>query len=211
MLKGFTILALTTAILADVPLTKTILQKNKSKTDKTKTSDQLPASDETDILSDNVQVKTSNKVGIDFFMVGDYGYVQDVDASILTFNKMDEIVGNPKDSRDDIDFFMTMGDNIYPKDDTNPTDEEFDQIMRFFLDRDNIKDKTIYAVRGNHDCYFDLYRELELPKTYPKWFMPDLYYSRKFDIGEGKYLGVIFVDSCFALCSNYSFPNGTGG
>ena len=83
--------------------------------------------------------------------------------------------------------------------------------MRFFLDRDNIKDKTIYAVRGNHDCYFDLYRELELPKTYPKWFMPDLYYSRKFDIGEGKYLGVIFVDSCFALCSNYSFPNGTGG
>ena len=127
MLKGFVILALTTAVFAaDVPLSKRILKKSQFKRDETFSSDLPSATQERQITSDNIQPKKSNKVGIDFFMVGDYGYVQDVDASILTFNKMDEIVGNPKDSRDEIDFFMTMGDNIYPAVDTNPTDEEFD-------------------------------------------------------------------------------------
>lgn len=41
--------------------------------------------------------------------------------------------------------------------------------------------------------------------------MPNLYYSRLFDIGEGKFLGMIFVDSCFSMCTSYNYANGTGG
>lgn len=84
-------------------------------------------------------------------------------------------------------------------------------MMSLFTTRDNLKDKTIYAVRGNHDCYFDINKEIELGKRYPNWYMPTLYYSKLFDIGNGKKFGALFVDSCLALCSNYSYPNGTGG
>jgi hypothetical protein len=41
--------------------------------------------------------------------------------------------------------------------------------------------------------------------------MPDLYYNRIFDIGNGKKLGVIFIDTCLALCANFSYAQGTGG
>lgn len=41
--------------------------------------------------------------------------------------------------------------------------------------------------------------------------MPDLYYSRLFDIGNGKQMGALFVDTCLALCANYSYSGNTGG
>lgn len=41
--------------------------------------------------------------------------------------------------------------------------------------------------------------------------MPDLYYSRLFDLGNGKKLGALFLDTCLALCSNYSYAGGSGG
>lgn len=106
-------------------------------------------------------VYMKDKVGIDFFMVGDYGYVQNMAPSYLTFNKMNEIINDSSDPRNDIDFMMTMGDNLYPAE-SEPTDEEFDLMMTLFNDRPNLANKTIYAVRGNHDCYFDINKEIEL-------------------------------------------------
>lgn len=35
--------------------------------------------------------------------------------------------------------------------------------------------------------------------------MPSLFYDKLFDIGNGKKFGVLFIDSCFLLCSNYSY------
>ncbi len=104
-----------------------------------------------------------------------------------------------------------MGDNLYANNAWYPSDEDFDTMMNLFNDRSNLKDKTIYAVRGNHDCMFDMYKEVELSQRYPNWYMPNLYYTKLFDIGNNKKFGVIFVDSCLALCSNWSFANGTGG
>lgn len=105
-------------------------------------------------------------------MVGDFGYVQEMQPAYLTFNKMNEIINDKSDPRNNIDFMMTMGDNLYPVDGENPTDAEFDVMMNLFTQRDNLKDKTIYAVRGNHDCYFDIDKEVELGKRYPNWYMP---------------------------------------
>lgn len=50
-----------------------------------------------------------------------------------------------------------------------------------------------------------------MTKRYPTWRMPDLYYSKLFDIGNGKKFGTLFVDSCLGLCANYSYAHGTGG
>ncbi|CDW81744.1 acid phosphatase [Stylonychia lemnae] len=156
----------------------------------------------------NLTPLIEQKVGLDFFMVGDYGWVRNMTPAYLTFDKMNEIAGNKSDPRNDIDFFLTMGDNLYSMNSTNPSDEDFDIMMSLFYKRDNLKDKNIYAVRGNHECYFeDDMIEVNLTKKYPNWQMPNLYYSKLFDIGNGKKLGIIFVDSCLALCSNYSFAD----
>ena len=58
--------------------------------------------------------KKEEKDGINFFMVGDYGHIKDLSLAHLTFDKMNEIAGNTSDPRNNIDFFLTMGDNIYP-------------------------------------------------------------------------------------------------
>jgi hypothetical protein len=66
-------------------------------------------------------------------------------------------------SNDDFEFFMTVGDNLYPKVETVPTDEEF-AIMMSLFEREHLKDIPVWAVRGNHDCYF-LDENFELDKT----------------------------------------------
>jgi len=68
--------------------------------------------------------------------------------------------------------------------------------------KEYLRNLTVYAIRGNHDCVFDWKREIELSLTYNKWYMPSLYYKEKFEIGNGKRMGVLFIDSCLMLCSN---------
>lgn len=62
-------------------------------------------------------------------------------------------------------------------------------------------------MRGNHDAVFDWKREIELTAKYDKWYMPSLYYKEEFEIGNGKRLGVLFVDSSLMLCSNFTYSN----
>lgn len=84
--------------------------------------------------------------------------------------------------------------------------------MMSVFNRTNLQDLYIYAIRGNHDCaILDPYFEVNITKRYPTWKMPDLYYSRLFDIGNGKKFGALFVDTCLAICSNYSYANHSGG
>jgi DNA repair exonuclease SbcCD nuclease subunit len=79
----------------------------------------------------------------------------------LTFDAMNKIKGDMASPEDDIDFFVSMGDNVYPVNATNPTDDEIDQMLGLFK-RDAIKDTPVYAVRGNHDCYYDKNRLLDI-------------------------------------------------
>lgn len=46
-------------------------------------------------------------------MGGDYGYMEDLSKADMVFNAMNKIAEEKKDPRDNIDFFLTMGDNIY--------------------------------------------------------------------------------------------------
>jgi len=101
---------------------------------------------------------------------------------------------------------MTTGDNIYVRNEQHPTLEEADLMMGLFTSREHLKDLNIWAIRGNHDCYaLDAYFEVNLTKRYPTWKMPDLYYNKTFDLGNGKKYGVLFVDTCLAICANQTY------
>jgi Calcineurin-like phosphoesterase len=65
--------------------------------------------------------------------------------------KAEAVSGSPEDFQ----FFTTVGDNIYPKNESEPSKEELEESMNLFLKREHIKDIPIYPIRGNHDCYFD--------------------------------------------------------
>jgi hypothetical protein len=100
---------------------------------------------------------------------------------------------------------MTMGDNIYMQNETHPTQEDIDTVMALF-NKTHIKDLKIWAIRGNHDCKtVDPYFEINITKRYPNWQMPNFYYPKLFDVGNGKKFGALFIDTCLALCSNFSY------
>lgn len=103
-----------------------------------------------------------------------------------------------------------MGDNIYPHNDTNPTDEEWATVMGLF-ERPSLKDLPVHAIRGNHDCYFDDNFELDKAQEYSQWNMPSFYYEHLIPIGQEKYMGVLMLDSCLMLCANWSYAGDTGG
>ena len=77
------------------------------------------------VFSENIDLSQQKK-GKDFFLVGDYAWVQDLKDAYLTFDAMDQIKSNAKSKNqtldentediDDIDYFLTMGDNLYPLD-----------------------------------------------------------------------------------------------
>jgi DNA repair exonuclease SbcCD nuclease subunit len=81
---------------------------------------------------------------------------------------------------DDIDAFITMGDNLYPVNATAPTPGEFQQMMDLFERRQSLKNLPIYAIRGNHDCYYPKDLLLDLAKEKNEWNMPFFYYSQQF-------------------------------
>lgn len=148
------------------------------------------------------------KKGIDFFVVGDYGCIDAMNPAYMTFNKMEEIAANPKSDRDLIDFMVTVGDNLYASgpDYHEPPMWQWLEMISLF-NKTTLKNLMVYAVRGNHDCDFRWDREIELMETYDKWYMPSLYYKTEHDIGNGKKLGILHVDSNIMLCSTYSYED----
>lgn len=75
--------------------------------------------------------------------------------------------------------------------------------------RDALKELPIYAIRGNHDCYYAKEKLLDLSKNDSQWNMPYYYYTKEFEIGaNGEKLGLLMFDSCLALCSNFTYGGG---
>ena len=156
--------------------------------------------------------ETERESGRNFFIVGDFGWVQDMTDPNTVFDALNETKGKAKPgSIDDGEFFVTAGDNLYPKDGNNPTDEEFATMMTLF-ERENLKDLTVHAIRGNHDCYFADNFELDKTEEYEQWDMPSFYYTKEIEVGaNGEKMGLLMVDSCLMLCANYSYAGDTGG
>jgi len=97
----------------------------------------------------------------------------------MVFNAMNEVKMNAvPDSNDDAQFILSVGDNLYPMVDEAPTDEEFATVMTLF-ERAALKDTPVWAVRGNHDCYFEEDFEINKSKEYAQWNMPSLFYKRE--------------------------------
>ena len=80
----------------------------------------------------------------------------------MVFDQIDLVIGAGADqSIDKPEFIITAGDNIYPANGTDPTVEEFNLMLGLF-NRTNIANLPIYAIRGNHDTYFNWTYELLL-------------------------------------------------
>lgn len=77
------------------------------------------------VISEKIDLSEQKK-GKDFFLVGDYAWVQDLKDAYLTFDAMDLIKSQAAsknqtldeniEDHNDIDYFLTMGDNLYPLD-----------------------------------------------------------------------------------------------
>jgi DNA repair exonuclease SbcCD nuclease subunit len=75
---------------------------------------------------------------------------------------MDSILKNPKTQYDFIDYILIAGDNLYPTNDSDPKDWEFEEMLNLFKNQPNINKLPVFPVRGNHDSGFDWQRELKL-------------------------------------------------
>ena len=147
----------------------------------------------------------AGKDGTTFFVVGDYGDVTDMASADMLFDAIHQVVekGAPG-TIDAPEFFVACGDNIYPAIEDAPTQEEFNTMLSLFQ-RPSIASLPVYAVRGNHDTYFDWTLELKLSLQQSQWELPYFYYTRFIEAGDdGKQMGLLFVDSVLMLCSDYT-------
>ena len=141
--------------------------------------------------------------GLNFLVIGDYGWTPNMTDPNLNFDALNSYVGNLTKP---VDFILTTGDNLYVTNESYPTDADADLMMSLFLTRSNLKNLDIWPVLGNHDCYaLDRYFEVNLTKRYPTWHMPSLYFEKTFDLGHGKKFGLLFIDSCLSICSSTPF------
>ena len=76
----------------------------------------------------------SAKEGVSFVVLGDYGWVNSMHHAKNVFNAINNLKKKAEpESAEDFDFFVTVGDNLYPDHSRKPTDEEFDKMMSLFL------------------------------------------------------------------------------
>ena len=84
-------------------------------------------------LTVSAEAATEKNNGLNFFVVGDFGWVADMTDPDTVFDALNEVKGSAEPgSIDDGEFFVTAGDNLYPQDGYNPTDEEFATMMTLF-------------------------------------------------------------------------------
>lgn len=99
-----------------------------------------------------ISLLVSTSMGLDYLIVGDFGWTMNMTNSQLNFDAINSYVGNLTAKGEKIDFFMSMGDNMYLfENEANPSQADVDTIMSVF-NRPNLKDLPIFAIRGNHDC-----------------------------------------------------------
>ena len=59
--------------------------------------------------------------GLDYIMVGDFGWTFDMTNTQINFDAINAYVGNITANGGKINFLMTMGDNLYTENDLDPT------------------------------------------------------------------------------------------
>ena len=142
--------------------------------------------------------------GISYVVVGDFGSIQDLTQANAVFDALNLLKKNAvPGSREDFSFFVTTGDNLYPNVAQSPTTEELDAMVGLFSNstRPAIRDLPIFPTRGNHDCYFDdMLAEVKLREKHPTWQMDGLWYEKQFEVGNGKKIALLMVDSCLLIC-----------
>ncbi len=67
------------------------------------------------------------KDGLNLIVLGDFTNIANMTAGNDIFDGINELKKNAKKrSPEDFEFFVTVGDNLYPTDPKNPTEKEFE-------------------------------------------------------------------------------------
>ena len=64
-----------------------------------------------------------SKTGISYVIVGDFTYIKNLEHANAAFDSIENLKANAvPGSKEDFDFFVTVGDNLYPVDELEPTE-----------------------------------------------------------------------------------------
>ena len=133
-----------------------------------------------------------------FTVVGDFGLVEDLSYAKKLFTAIDDYSqDNP------FEFFVTVGDNVYPNGITTDDDSGLDVTLRELFQKPNIKNKPIHATLGNHDCYGDA--DAMVDYTLYNWDMQhDFWYTFYDEQGspseDNCQVGMFFLNGCKLSC-----------
>ncbi|KAI6183122.1 Tartrate-resistant acid phosphatase type 5 [Aphelenchoides bicaudatus] len=105
-----------------------------------------------------------------------------------------------------VDFFLTLGDNIYWNGVDDSCDKRFETLFEEpYLDGRLLK--PWYMIAGNHDHLGNIQAQIEYSQNKGKWTFPSLYYKSSYSINGGRTRAdFIFVDSIL-MCGVTVDPN----
>ena len=86
---------------------------------------------------------------LNFLIIGDWGDINNETNADINFAGMNNFV---RDAKEEYQFFVGLGDNIYDNGIDSVDDPRFTRMMDLFTSREYLKDIPIYPVLGNHDC-----------------------------------------------------------
>jgi hypothetical protein len=128
-----------------------------------------------------------------FIGIGDWGGAATTDEykknQYAVANQMALTIKNT-----DAQFIVNTGDNFYWCGLQNTSDF---QVQETFVQpyKDISKDIPWYSILGNHEYAYDVDSQVDLTNILPNWYMPARYYSVRRELGQGKYMTLIALDS----------------
>lgn len=94
----------------------------------------------------------------------------------------------------DADFIVSVGDNFYP--DGVQSTQDYHWISSF---EEIYKDPSLYrawyVALGNHDYRGNVQAQIDYSQVSRRWNMPDRYYSKTFELENGKKLQMLVIDT----------------
>jgi len=143
-----------------------------------------------------------------FMVFGDFGYVPGYFRVGRTGDTMNSLAKNNHQ-----EYMITVGDNFYPNGLMFTWFRFMPWVSLSQFKKSAIKDMKIYPTLGNHDCYWNMYNEIDLSKHDNQWTLNEDYYVMKNELkdGSGKYFVNLMLNSCKTLCPTAEqFPDESG-
>ena len=107
------------------------------------------------------------------------------------------------------EYFITTGDNFYPKGIPYLWFRMLPWISMSQFKKNAIKDTLIYPTLGNHDCYGSVANSIKFSEYDTQWTLDQDYYVMKQQLNDGssKYFVNLMLNSCKLFCPTDEFED----